>query len=174
MWNSRLQSNSHRKNDADMFISWRYCCCKITTQHKKVIVGTHNCKTPEYFGASVTYSKQALPWGREYFLRVSCWSWDINIFFLEQIFISVIIQWKIKNNRCEKIFFFGCKLSAASAGNLLKFFSCCCKKWPMRILSTAWVNGRKLQYIHQYYIVHHYRDLNSYCQDCHNKRWSTI
>ena len=30
-------------------------------------------------------------------------------------------------------FLFGCGLSA-SAGNLLKFFSCYCKKWPMRVI----------------------------------------
>ena len=36
-------------------------------------------------------------------------------------------------------FVFGCGLSA-SAGNLLKFFSCYCKKWPMRVIA------RKLRY----------------------------
>ena len=33
-------------------------------------------------------------------------------------------------------FVFGCGLSA-SAGNLLKFFSCYCKKWPMRVIYRA-------------------------------------
>ena len=31
---------------------------------------------------------------------------------------------------------FGCGLSA-SAGNLLNFFSCYCKKWPMRVIYRA-------------------------------------
>ena len=33
-------------------------------------------------------------------------------------------------------FVFGCGLSA-SAGNLLNFFSCYCKKWPMRVIYCA-------------------------------------
>ena len=43
-------------------------------------------------------------------------------------------------------FVFGCGLSS-SAGNLLNFFSCYCKKWPMRVIYRALVIARKLRYI---------------------------
>ena len=59
---------------------------------------------------------------------------DVRVLLLSISSKLLLVQITFENSRIS--FVFGCGLSA-SAGNLLKYFSCYCKKSPMRVIYRA-------------------------------------